>query len=117
MNELIYTMETCLKHSSAHEKNEILDEYREHFAAEVKAVKTQPQIVSELGDPTKQAKMFTAVNANETALVDVHVADGIRIVEENMSESDFIKIFPQPYELLITLHVPQGVIDVSGGMQ
>ena len=48
-------------------------------------------------------------------LVDVSVKGGVLVVSETPFEPHFFGIFPQPYELKLTVTVPQDVYEKIGG--
>lgn len=45
----------------------------------------------------------------------VNMADGTLQIEELGFPSDFLGIFPQPYEMKVTVYAPQDVLDTMGG--
>lgn len=74
MNDFLNTLIKSLRHMSAKEKADIVQDYTEHFDAGLAAGKSEELIAEELGDPTQLAKMFTAANALEIA----HKSKGIK---------------------------------------
>lgn len=63
MNEFLARLERCLKHMDAQEKQDILQDYREHFEIGISSGKSEAQIARELGEPEQLARMFSAVRA------------------------------------------------------
>jgi uncharacterized membrane protein len=74
MNEFLTRLERSLKHMSAEEKQDILQDYREHFEIGKASGKTEEQIAKALGEPEQLAKMFSAMGAAGRA----HESRGIR---------------------------------------
>lgn len=67
MNEFLNALLQGLKHLPPEEREEILQDYREHFEIGLANGKTQTQIVMELGEPEGIIKMYTALNASNVA--------------------------------------------------
>lgn len=80
MNEFLKILMRSLKHMSASEKQEILDDYREHFEAGLASGKTEAQIAQALGDPVQLAKMDTALNAADRARESRQLPDTLRMI-------------------------------------
>ena len=56
------------------EKQEIVQDYREHFEIGIESGKSQEQIIESLGDPSELAKMYTALGATQRA----HKSQGVK---------------------------------------
>jgi uncharacterized membrane protein len=63
MNDFLARLGQCLKHMDAQEKQDILQDYREHFEIGLAAGKTEEQIARALGEPEQLAKLFSAMGA------------------------------------------------------
>jgi uncharacterized membrane protein len=74
MNDFLARLERCLKHMDAQEKQDILQDYREHFDIGLSSGKTEEQIAQALGEPEQLAKMFSAMGAAGRA----HESSGFR---------------------------------------
>lgn len=71
----------------------------------------------------EQSRLETSVTAwmgkelNMDELLRVKVENDVLMISEQPFESNFLGMFPQPYELKITLSAPKAVIDKMGGRQ
>jgi uncharacterized membrane protein len=63
MNEFLTRLEKSLRHIGAEEKQDILQDYREHFEIGKSSGKSEEQIAQSLGEPEQLAKMFSAMGA------------------------------------------------------
>lgn len=63
MNDFLTRLERSLKHMGAQEKQDILQDYREHFEIGLASGKTEEQIARALGEPEQLAKLFSAMGA------------------------------------------------------
>jgi len=63
MNDFLMRLERSLKHMDAQEKQDILQDYREHFEIGLATGKTEEQIAQALGEPEQLAKLFSAMGA------------------------------------------------------
>lgn len=63
MNDFLTRLERSLKHMDAQEKQDILQDYREHFEIGLESGKTEKQIARALGEPEQLAKLFSAMGA------------------------------------------------------
>lgn len=52
---------------------------------------------------------------NMDELIQINVENDVLTISEHPFESNFLGMFPQPYELKITLSAPKAVIDKIGG--
>lgn len=71
--------------------------------------------------PSDECRVEAYVKAWRTAEIDmddvlaVSMADGTMQIREKGFPTDFLGIFPQPYELKITVYAPQAALDAVGG--
>lgn len=63
MNEFLTVFSASLKHMRADEKQDILQDFREHFEIGSANGKTEEEIAAELGDPRQLARMYSAESA------------------------------------------------------
>lgn len=63
MNEFLEAFSASLKHMRADEKEDILQDFREHFEIGKANGKTERDIADELGDPRQLARMYSAESA------------------------------------------------------
>jgi uncharacterized membrane protein len=68
MNEFLAVFSASLKHMRADEKEEILQDFREHFEIGKELGKSEQEIASELGDPRLLARMYSAESAANKAV-------------------------------------------------
>ncbi len=80
MNEFLTQLEKSLRHMSAEEKQDILQDYREHFEIGLASGKTEEQIAKALGEPEQLAKMFSAMGAAGRAHESRGVKASIRMI-------------------------------------
>lgn len=66
---------------------------------------------SEQTHVTAYAKAWLSAPIDMDAIVDVSVKDGVLRVKESPFPDEFFGIFPQPYELKLTLYLPQEIYD------
>ena len=62
MNEFLNVLEQALSGLNAQEKQEILEDYREHFSLGLAAGKTEEAVAASLGDPVQLARMYTTAH-------------------------------------------------------
>ena len=60
------------------------------------------------------AKAWLPGPVNMDGVVDVRVQDGVLIVTETPFPAEFFGVFPQPYEMKITVYMPQELCDTYG---
>ena len=71
--------------------------------------------------PSDECRVEAYVKAWRTGEIEmndvltVNMADGTLQIEELGFPSDFLGIFPQPYEMKVTVYAPQDVLDTMGG--
>ena len=58
--------------------------------------------------------MILPGSVNMDDVVDVRVQDGVLVVTETPFTAEFIGVFPQPYEMKITVYMPQELCDTYG---
>lgn len=63
MNEFLNVFYASLKHMRTEDKQEILQDFREHFEVGLSSGKTEKEIAGELGDPRQLARMYSAESA------------------------------------------------------
>ena len=80
MNDFLNRLSRSLKHMSPQAKQEILEDYREHFEIGLAEGKTEEQIVQSLGDPVQLAKMYSALNASRQAHQSKSFSDVLRMI-------------------------------------
>lgn len=85
MNEFLKIMMRSLKHMSAQEKQDIADDYREHFEAGLEAGKTEQEVAAALGDPSQLAKMHSMQFAASAAHESSGFGDTLRLVGAALS--------------------------------
>ena len=74
MNEFLRILQRTLGSLSPQQKQEILDDYREHFRLGLEAGKTEKQIAEALGDPEQLGRMYAVAAASRRA----HKSRGLR---------------------------------------
>jgi len=85
MNEFLKTLARFLKHMNAQQKQDIIDDYREHFEAGLEDGKTELEVAAALGDPIQLAKMHTMQNTSMTAHESKDFGDTIRMIGAALS--------------------------------
>ena len=85
MDEYLRSLDASLKHMRPEEKQEILDDYREHFAIGLEDGKSAETIAAELGDPQQIARMYTASTAANKAHQSRRFGDTIRMLGAALS--------------------------------
>ena len=85
MNDFLKALIRSLKHMSTSEKQEILDDYKEHFEAGLASGKTEQQIAQALGDPKQLAKMYSMLNAANKAHETRGIFDSLRMIGAALS--------------------------------
>jgi uncharacterized membrane protein len=85
MDEFLKTLMRSLKAMSAQEKQDIIDDYREHFEAGLEAGKTEEQVAAALGDPTQLAKMHTMQSTAKAAHESKAIGDTMRMIGAALS--------------------------------
>lgn len=68
MNDFLKLFSASLKHMRPEEKQDILQDFHEHFEIGLAAGKTQSEIANELGNPQQLARMFSAERATDKAI-------------------------------------------------
>jgi uncharacterized membrane protein len=85
MDEFLKTLMRSLKHMSAQEKQDIADDYREHFEAGLEAGKTEREVAEALGDPTQLAKMHVMQRTADAAHASSGIGDTLRMIGASLS--------------------------------
>ncbi len=85
MDEFLKSLMRCLKHMSAQEKQDISDDYREHFEAGLEAGKTEQEVAAALGDPKQLAKMHVMQSTAVAAHVSKSISDTLRMIGAALS--------------------------------
>jgi len=85
MNEFLKTLARFLKHMNAQQRQDIIDDYREHFEAGLEAGKTEQEVAAALGDPIQLAKMHTMQNTSMTAHESKSFGDTIHMIGAALS--------------------------------
>jgi len=80
MDEFLKTLMRALKHMSATEKQDIIDDYREHFEAGLEAGKTEQEVATALGNPKHLAKMHTMQSTANAAHASKGFGDTMRMI-------------------------------------
>ena len=80
MNEFLRRMEKALRGIGADEREEILADFREHFAIGLAAGKTAQQVAQQLGDPEQLARMYAAMGATKKARTSKRPGDAMRMI-------------------------------------
>ncbi len=80
MDEFLKTMMRSLKHMSAQEKQDIIDDYKEHFEAGLEAGKTEQEVAAALGNPKQLAKMHTMQSTAAAAHESKGFGDTMRMI-------------------------------------
>ena len=71
--------------------------------------------------PSNECRVEAYVKAWRTGEIDmgdvlaVGISDGTLQIKELGFPTDFLGIFPQPYEMKVTVYAPQDVLDAMGG--
>ncbi len=85
MDEFLKTLMRSLKHMSAQEKQDIADDYREHFEAGLEAGKTEQEVAAALGDPRQLAKMHVMQSTADAAHASSGFGDTLRMLGAALS--------------------------------
>ena len=85
MNEFLRVLMRSLKHMSAQEKQDIADDYREHFEAGLEAGKTEQEVAASLGDPKQLAKMHVMQSTADAAHASSGFGDTLRMLGAALS--------------------------------
>lgn len=80
MNEFLNVFYASLKHMRTEEKQEILQDFREHFEVGLSSGKTEEEIAVELGDPRQLARMYSAESAADRAAETKGFSDTFRMI-------------------------------------
>ncbi len=80
MEEFLNVFYTSLKHMRAEEKQEVLQDFREHFEIGLSSGKTEKEIAAELGDPRQLARMYSAESAAGRAAETRGFKDTLRMI-------------------------------------
>lgn len=80
MNEFLNVFYASLKHMRTEEKQEILQDFREHFDVGLSSGKTEKEIAGELGDPRQLARMYSAESAAGRAAETKGISDTLRMI-------------------------------------
>lgn len=80
MNEFLKMFSASLRHMRPDEKEDILQDFREHFEIGLASGKTESEIAEELGDPCQLAKMYSAEYATNKAVESNGVKDTLRML-------------------------------------
>jgi uncharacterized membrane protein len=85
MDEFLKTLMRALKHMSATEKQDIIDDYREHFEVGLEAGKTEQEVAAALGNPKQLAKMHTMQSTANAAHASKGMGDTMRMIGAALS--------------------------------
>lgn len=85
MDEFLKTLMRALKHMSAQEKQDIADDYREHFEAGLEAGKSEQEVAEALGDPKQLAKMHVMQSTADAARASSGIGDTLRMIGAALS--------------------------------
>lgn len=80
MDEFLNVFYASLKHMRTEEKQEILQDFREHFDVGLTSGKTEREIADELGDPRQLARMYSAESATDRAAETKGFKDTLRML-------------------------------------
>lgn len=80
MDEFLNVFYASLRHMRAEEKQEILQDFREHFEIGLSSGKTESEIAGELGDPRQLARMYSAESAADRAAETNGFKDTLRML-------------------------------------
>jgi uncharacterized membrane protein len=80
MDEFLNVFNASLRHMRADEKQDILQDFREHFEVGLSSGKTEREIADELGDPRQLARMYSAESAAHRASETKGFADTLRML-------------------------------------
>jgi uncharacterized membrane protein len=80
MNEFLAAFSASLKHMRADEKEDILQDFREHFEIGRESGKSEEEIASELGDPRQLARMYSAESATNRAVESKGLKNTLRML-------------------------------------
>ncbi len=80
MNEFLRLFSVSLKHMRPDEKEDILQDFKEHFEIGLADGKTESEISQELGDPEQLARMFSAERATDKAAASKGFKDTLRMI-------------------------------------
>ena len=69
-------------------------------------------IPSEKAHVTAYAKAWLPKPIDMNDVVDVRVENGVLTVTETPFPSTFLGVFPQPYELILTIYMPREICDI-----
>ncbi len=85
MDDFLKTLMRSLKHMSAQEKQDIIDDYREHFEAGLEAGKTEQEVAAALGDPVQLAKMHVMQSTSNAAHESKGLGDTMHMIGAALS--------------------------------
>ncbi len=85
MDDFIKALMHSLKHMSEQEKQDIADDYREHFEAGLEAGKTEQEVAAALGDPSQLAKMHVMQSTADAAHTSKSIGDTLRMIGAALS--------------------------------
>lgn len=85
MDDFLKTLMRSLKHMSVQEKQDIIDDYREHFEAGLEAGKTEQEVAAALGDPKQLAKMHVMQSTSNAAHESKGIEDTMRMIGAALS--------------------------------
>lgn len=80
MNEFLSEFSASLKHMRPDEKEDILQDFREHFEIGKESGKTEQEIADELGDPRQLARMYSAQSAANRVVESKGIKDTLRML-------------------------------------
>lgn len=80
MNEFLKLFSASLRHMPPDEKEDILQDYLEHFKIGLASGKTEKEIAQELGDPRQLARMYSAERATDKAVRSNGFKDTLRMI-------------------------------------
>lgn len=80
MDEFLRLFTASLRHMQPDEKEDILQDFKEHFEIGLASGKTQREIAEELGDPRQLARMYSAESATDKAAETKGFKDTLRMI-------------------------------------
>lgn len=80
MNDFLKKLAASLRHLSEDERNEIVQDYREHFEIGLASGKTEQEVAASLGEPEQLALMYAAMGATKKARSSRKLHDAMHMV-------------------------------------
>ncbi|MBQ9994474.1 MAG: DUF1700 domain-containing protein [Clostridia bacterium] len=119
--QFIATLEKELIRLSKADRDDILSDYRAHFAAGIEDGKTEDEVAAALGDPTELAKIYLEnlpENAKgEPAKASDDAADDVSAAENTVAPTNAEGYYAPTYGEADTSRVPQGDAPAQGSVQ